>query len=326
MNDAVEAEFTAETPEDAPDDRGPDARSDARSGARSEEPRRWAWAVALPIGLAAAIIGLLPWLLMGARLPLQNLWEGTVRPDAMPFVLLPFSQYAVILVFALVIVGATAAGIAGRALRIRGWGLLLLVVGVLLVQVWAVVQTALVVREGLQERIESTVYVVGLVAGTGMSILVGIIVTTLVTRAPRAGALIGLTLGAIGTAPWVGALLDPTGIGPGPVEVGLIVPWIAPVLTGVAIAWAGVNTAGRVIAALIALVLVWIAPAATTGVASALGSRELYQSGMVDRGVDAFQTALLTPALALQPIIATVVVAGIGLLLRALMSRRPRHE
>ena len=204
MNDAVETE-----PDDIHDEHPRPQRPLRRTAGAG------AWTVALPVGVAGAIIGLVPWLVSGARLPPQVLWATTVRPEAMPFVLLPFSFVTVILIFSLLIVGSAVAGIGGRALRVRGWGLLLLVVGVLIVQILATAQTAGVVHKGLQDRLESNVYLFALVAGTGLSILVGLVVTILVAGAPRAGALIGLTIGAIGMASWIGALIDPTRVGPG---------------------------------------------------------------------------------------------------------------
>jgi hypothetical protein len=313
MNDTFEGEPVGET----------------RGAPRSPEPRAGAWAMALPVGILAAMVGLLPWWMSGGRLPLQDLWEGTVRPGAMPITLLPFSQHFVVLIFALLIVGAAVAGIGGRTLRVGGWGVVLLVAGVLLVQITAASQTALVVRDGLQQRLESTLYLSGLVAGAGMSILVGVIVTVLIARAPRGGALIGLTIGAIGMASWTGALLGPDRIGEGPLTAVLvIVPWIAPVLTGVAIAWTGIDTAGRVLAAILAVVLIWVAPAVTTAVTSALGSRALIRSGgdIVDDAIGVFQLALVTPELALRPILATVAVAAIGLVVRMLVVRRRRRH
>lgn len=296
--------------------------------ARADEPWRWAWTVALPVGIGGAIVGLLPWLVSGARLPPQVLWVQTLRAEDMPLALLPFSFVTVILIFSLLIVGAAAAAIGGRALRVRGWGLVLLVLGVLIVQIGATVQTAGVVQKGLQDRLESNVYLVALVAGTSLSILVGLIVTILVAGAPRAGALVGLTIGAIGMGSWIGALIDPSLIGRGPLAALLvIVPWVAPVLTGVAIAWTGIDTAGRVIAALFALVLVWVAPAVTTALANALSNQVLIHSSsdVIDYAVGVFQAALLNPELALRPIIATAAVAGVGLGVRALISSRWRR-
>jgi hypothetical protein len=297
-------------------------------GTRTDEPWRWAWTVALPVGAGGAIVGLLPWLVSGARLPPQALWVQTLRAEDMPIALLPFSFLTVILIFSLLIVGAAAAGIGGRALRVRGWGLALLVLGVLIVQIGATVQTAGVVQKGLQDRLESNVYLFALIAGTGLSILVGLTVTILVAGAPRAGALVGLTIGAIGMGSWIGTLIDPTLIGRGPLAPLLvIVPWVAPVLTGVAIAWTGIDTAGRVIAALFALVLVWVAPAVTTALANALSNQVLIHSSsdVIDYAVGVFQAALLNPELALRPIIATAVVAGVGLGVRALISSRRRR-
>jgi len=106
----------------------------------------------------------------------------------------------------------------------------------------------------------------------------------------------------------------------------VIVPWIAPVLTGIAIAWTGVDTVARVIAGLLAIALIWISPAVMTALANALGNQVLIHSSadVIDYGVAVFQMALLTPELALRPIITTVVVAFIGLAVRAAIARRRR--
>jgi hypothetical protein len=295
----------------------------------AREPWRWAWTVALPVGAAGAVIGLVPWLITGARLPAQLLWAQQSRPEAMPLALLPFSFTTVILVFSLLIVGAVAAGIGGRALRVRGWSLVLLVLGVLLVQCAATAQTTAALRDGLQDRLESNVYLIALVAGTGLSILVGVVVTVLVAGAPRAGALLGLTIGAIGMTAWVGALIDPPlgGAVDSPAALLVILPWVAPVLTGIAIAWTGIDTAGRVIAALGALVLVWVAPAVTTALFNALSNQVLVRSStdVIEYALGVFQAALLTPELALRPIIATALVAALGLGARVLVTRRRRR-
>ena len=129
-------------------------------------------------------------------------------------------------------------------------------------------------------------------------------------------------------ASWIGALIDPTRMGQGLLaDVLVIVPWIAPVLTGIAIAWTGIGTAGRVIAALFALALVWVAPAVTTALFNALSNQVLVRSSsdVIDYAVGVFQAALLTPELALRPIIATALVAAVGLGVRALVGRRRRR-
>ncbi|MCR2783931.1 MULTISPECIES: hypothetical protein [unclassified Microbacterium] len=144
-------------------------------------------------------------------------------------------------------------------------------------------------------------------------------------RAPRAGALLGLTVGAIAMRAWIASLIVPFGSASAGIPDALIVAqWVTPVLVGVAIAWTGINTVGRVISAVVAVVLAWVAPAAMTGIGSALGARVYvdHPAEMLDFGLGVFRSALLIPELALRPIITTVVTAAIGLGIRALLPRR----
>ncbi|TPW93097.1 hypothetical protein FJ656_35030, partial [Schumannella luteola] len=73
-------------------------------------PARWGGALAsLGIGVAAALLGLLPWILTGMRLPLQNLWAFDALPEQMPVAWLPLSQYSVTFVLGILVVGAASA-------------------------------------------------------------------------------------------------------------------------------------------------------------------------------------------------------------------------
>ncbi len=273
-------------------------------------------------------MGLLPWLATGMRLPLQNLWEAATPPDAMPLALLPFSQYSLSHLFGLIVTGSAAAGVLARVVRPRlpRKGFALLLAGVLVVQVAATIQSAAVVFTGLQDRTESVLYLAVLVTLCILSIFVGALALTLISRAPRAGALIGLSIGAIGVSEWISTALRPfTTMS---VEwayswVGLL-QWVTPVLVGIAIAWAGIDTVGRVVSAIASLVMIWVAPALMTGVGNAAGSRVLAHDppAMIEYAVQVFQMALFMPEPALRPIIAAVVVAAIGLALRWAVDRR----
>src|SRR6185312_2805072 len=57
--------------------------------------------IALALGVAAGALGILPWLVGGGTLPLQNLWANNDMPNDMPFALLPVSQYAATAIFVL---------------------------------------------------------------------------------------------------------------------------------------------------------------------------------------------------------------------------------
>ncbi|GAA5202330.1 hypothetical protein GCM10025773_25200 [Microbacterium jejuense] len=287
------------------------------------------WACGL-IGLGAFLVGLLPWLATGMRLPLQNLWAASPGPDAMPVALLPFSQYYLTDLFALIVVGSVVAGIVARALRPRlaRGGIAVLGGAVLLAQIVAIAQSAALVSAGLQQRSESALYLGALVAVCVLSLLLGAGALALIALAPRGGALIGLTIGALAATSWLGGFLRPLLL-TGPdwlIGIASALQWVAPVLVGVSIAWAGVNTVGRVLAAVVSLVLLWIVPAGMTGVSAAAGSRVLAHDvrGMIDYAVGVFQMALFMPELALRPILVAIVVAALGLLLRWAVTRSHR--
>jgi hypothetical protein len=277
--------------------------------------------VYLAIGAGAALVGLLPWLITGARLPLQNLWASDTPPGRMPIALLPFSQYSVTALVAVILIGAAIAGVAGRAVPARHpcLALLALMGGVLLVQLIALVQTAVTVSTGLSVRPEATVYLAGLVGGTVAAILLGVGLLALIARAPRAGALIGLSVSAIAFGSWLDALFFPiTGIATSsPLTNTLIevVRFIPAILIGVAIAWCGVATAGRVIAAILSLALLWVGPTVVTAVTAALGSRVLahYPREMVDYAVGVFRSALGMPILWAPSLGLAVAVGAVGI-------------
>lgn len=284
--------------------------------------RRWLFAA---VGAVAAVAALLPWLLTGGRMPLQNLWSEI--PADIPFVLLPFHPYTATLTAALLLVGAAAAGIAGRGLGAR-WtrgGTLLLIGGVLLVQGAAVIQGALTTRATLPDRSDADLYMTALTVGTVLALLVGLGILALIAHAPRAGAIVGLAVGALAAGTWLAAVIVPFGSVPQEVPALLpLVQWVSPVLAGAAIAWAGIGSAGRLVAALSAVVIVWVGPAVLTGVGYALGSRVLWNdpAGMIDGAIQVFGLALLTPELAWRPIVACLLAAAIGLGIRALVARR----
>lgn len=285
----------------------------------------WSW---FGIGVAAAVVGLLPWIITGMRLPLQNLWAADTLPAEMPFVLLPFSQYSVTLIAAIMVVGAAIAGGVARVTRSRqgSRGFRALSAGVLGAQAVAMLQTAAVVADGLRPGSDSTFYLVAVIAVAAASIVVGALVLVLIARMPRAGALIGLSLAVVAVGWWLNALVVPS---PGLVTevqttlLGLL-QWLPAILCGIAIAWCGINTVGRGVAALTAMAALVIGPAFGTAVAMSAGSRVLlpYPLEMLDVGRQVFVQALTTPALTLRPIVTTLIVAIAGLVLAAVLRRR----
>lgn len=296
------------------------------------EPRRTFPPLAyLGFGMAAAIIGLLPWIITGMRLPLQNLWAANTLPADMPIALLPFSQYYLSLIVALIVIGSTIAGIVGRATSAtnRRVALFALMGGVLLVQVIALVQAAITAGSGLDDRAASGLYVAALVGGTIAAILLGLGMLALIARAPRPGALVALSIAAVAFSSWLSVLVFPVGalISELPYTDAMSqVIHVAPaVLVGVAIVWCGVGTVGQVIAAIGSLLVLWVGPTLVTAVSAAAGSRVLlpYPAEMLDYGLGVFRQAIAMPDLWAMNLAIAIVVAIVGLVGKRLLGRRP---
>lgn len=281
----------------------------------------------LLLGLAAGIVGLLPWLVHGMRLPLQNLWAAPVMAATSPVVLLPFSQYAVLLLAALLVAGGAVAGLAARALpggrpcRER----LLLLLGVLVVQVVAIAQTAGVVGDGLQSGPASAVYLGLLVAGCAFSALVGVAVLLLITARARAAAVVGAAITAPLVSSWVGALASPP-VAPwsGPDIVLAVLPWLTAVVVGLAVGWGGVGTTGRIAAAVFGAASLWVGDALVTAVASAASMRVYarYPAELLDYAAQVFRSALVAVDLVLPRLLLAAVIAAVVIGVRALLARR----
>ena len=285
----------------------------------------WAW---LGIGAGAAAIGFLPWIITGMRLPLQNLWDLPTLPEDMPIVLLPFSQYSITLVAGILVVGSALAGIVARVAHRRRdhRGLLALVAGAFGVQVVAIAYTATVVGSGLRPSFESMIYLAAVVAVAIASFATGAVVLLLVARAPRAGALIGLAIAAVVVVWWLDALVVPEVWQVSETQTAILgaLQWVPALLCGIAIAWCGVTTSGRIVAAVATIAILAVGPAFAMAIISAAGSRVLarHLPEMADHALRVFQQALISPELTLRPVVAAFFVAIIGLAASEVLWRR----
>ncbi|WP_010204139.1 hypothetical protein [Salinibacterium sp. PAMC 21357] len=303
-------------------------RSAATAGESSASRRLTVWMSAL-LGVGAALVGLLPWLLQGLRLPLQNLWALETAPDEMPFVLLPFSQYALTTEIGLMVVGAAVAGLLARLLRSRmpRRGVLVMFLSLIVVQLGAIVQTYVVVQGGLQDRSAATFYLAAVTGVAVLAMLVGIAVFWLIARAPHAGALIGYAMAAVALAPWLGELAHPLtnqqfgAVGDFRRWAASVLRWVPAILVGLAVGWCGIRSVGRVIAVLVSFGLLWIVPALTTAISHAAGSR-VYANDlpeMASAGLGVLRQAATMPEIVVPPL---MVAAAVAVLVSVLMQRR----
>jgi len=297
--------------------------------------------LAIGLGVAAVLVGLAPWLLTGARLPLQNLWAApvveadgvTAAPDSMPVSLLPFSQYALTLQASLLITGSAVAGLVARAAgarRSRG-AVIAVLAGTVGAQSVALVQSSVTVTGGLADRVESVVYLGAVVGAAVAGIAFGVVVLLLIARARRGAAVVGLAVGAIALAQWGYALVYPpfSLVTENVAVADSVLGWLPAVLVAAAIVWAGVSTIGRAVGAAVALIALWVGPAAITAVSNVAGSRVYasYPFEMVEIAGSIFTSALASPA-TWRAVLVAAVLAGIGLALRRPVQewRRRRAE
>lgn len=248
----------------------------------------------LLIGIASALGGLLPWIITGMRLPLQNLWGSDTLPDGMPVALLPFSQYYVGFLAGIMILGATIAGVVARARR----GLLPpLIAGLLFVQVIALVQTVLVVSNGLRSGTASFIYLAVITGGIVLAILLGVLVLALIARAPRPGLLIGATLAAIVAPYWLRAVFHPVGTiavyGVYSDVTNVISQYFPAIGVGVLIAWVGLR---RWYVGVIALLLLWLGSTVALVGTVVAGTRVMLgrPAEMVEYAGQVWQTAVVS--------------------------------
>jgi hypothetical protein len=279
-------------------------------------------ALAVLTGLLAGLLGLVPWLVTGARLPLQNLWGTNVWPGQMPLALLPLSQYESTTLVALITTGGTAAGLAVRRWssprrRLVTW---CAAAGVLTVQVTATIQAFTVVGGGLAAGTRSSLYMAGLLAGVVAAIAAGVVALLLLAAKSRALAALGVGCAAVPFVSWAAAgvthLAGPGGVSP---LVAMLWRWLPAVLVGAALAWCGLRPAVRALVWLVNLALLWVAPAMFTAVRSVLGTRVIAGDlqEMAAMGKQVFMGAL-GPAGGTGPtILLALAIALVGTVVRA---------
>lgn len=294
----------------------------------ADEPvvaRTWYWWVWLVVGILGGGLGLLPWLLTGMTSPLQNLWATDASPSDMPATLLPLSQYQLGAVAALLITGSAIAGLLARIAR-RRWsagGFWALMGGVVLVQATAIVQSAVVIGSGVRLTVDSVAYLAVILLLALLTLLAGAAVLTLIARAPRAGALLGFAVAALPFAGWLAAYAPFVPLSQPKLIAAAIVVWLPAALIGFAIAWCGLDSVGRVLAAVLTLAYLWAAPVVSAAAAAAAGSRVFAHSpeAMVGYGLGVFRTQLFAIGTVLPPLALAVMIATVGLLLRLALSR-----
>lgn len=279
------------------------------------------------IGVLAGILGLGPWLIIGAQLPLQNMWASGTAPDQMPVSLLPLSQYELTTIVALLTVGGAAAGLAVRLWsparrRLAVW---CAAAGALGVQFTATVQSFTVLDGGLADGKMASLYFAGLLAGVVASLAAALVALLLLSSKSRALVALGVGLMAVPFGSW---LMEWVVGFVGPFNIPAVVPslarWVPAILVGCALAWCGVRPWPRAAVWLADLALLWVVPALFISVNYVLGTRvaagDLQEMLLMSRQILA---ATLGPAGgALPTVLLALAIALAGLGARSALARR----
>lgn len=264
------------------------------------------------------MVGLLPWLVTGGRLLLQNLWATDVMPDQMPLVLLPFSQYTIGTLLG-VLAGPYAVGACWRARwgrNARGAGQLLL--GIVAVQLVAVTQTATVVGAGLQRSKLATMYMGAMSAVIACGMVFGIVAYLLLARARRAGVVLGGAMVSLAAAWWFAAAFSVMSSHQqwlNAVPVQWIVMIVSGVGVGTAVGWGGLWRRSVIATSVLAFVLLWFVPSFIAAASFVAGSRALWAqpSGVPSDFVWAVRQFMVAPEYLLWPLATAAVVASVWL-------------
>ncbi len=208
--------------------------------------------------------------------------------------------------------GATPSRIRGRAAWAAGIG-----AGIVLAAV--IIQSALVVAGGLREGPLAGSYLALAVAWSVLCALVALTLLGLIARAPRPGATIGWAVAAAPIATWVGLWLRPALVGysDGPSSpLGLAITalrWLPAIVLGVALAWCGLRRrVSTTVAWLVSLAVLWIMPAALTGLTYIAGYRRPGDAWeLLSSGLQVFGMAL-APNLAGPPVLLALAIGLVG--------------
>lgn len=277
------------------------------------------------VGIGGGVLGLLPWILGGARLPLQNLWVVATMPDEMPLVLLPVSQYYVIVLFSIVLLGGIFAGLAVRILsRRRALAVWPAALGVLAVHVLAIVESFGMAASGLAlaSDARAVIYIVGLLGGAIAATLLAQLAFWMTSHRSAGIAAFGVALAAVPFGEWVGRwFLAVTGEVFPPVFLPAVVQWVPVIVVGLALAWCGIRPAWRLLVWVVSLLALWALPAAFMSIQYALGYRLILGdfAEMIAAGVDIFPALLNEDGVL--PVIAALVIAVVGTVVRMLVRR-----
>lgn len=286
-------------------------------------------------GAVSAGVGLLPWLVTDRRLPLQNIWDELVMQDDMPVAFVPLSQYFVVNIAAMVLVGAAVAGIsvrlaARRDVALQPW---LVTLSLVALQAGALIQSTIVLLAGLEVSSRGHIYAYGMAAGVAITIGLGALVLLGLARGAMTAIVLSLTATSLALATWIPLLVRPFGdawSSAMPADVvrtaWSLSTWLPALVVGALIGWCGASTVRRFVTSFAAVTALWVVPAVITTVMHTLGSRVLlrFPADLPEVAVQTFLNALVSFGAPQRIFVALAIAVVVAITLRSIRGGPPR--
>jgi hypothetical protein len=221
----------------------------------------WARAALVAAG-AAWLVGALPWLLDGMRLPISSGWPG-VAPDETVRVALPFGEYHLVDLLVVTVVGGAAGVLASRIPRAfrtasaAGWaGATGALVGLALALAHTLWTVWPLLRGGAETALLVVTLVVLGVLGSTLGAAAGVGIVRRSWWSPVGAALLAACLGTWVVRVVVAVLGDRAAN-----VVMLATPWVMATLVAGALVWTGCSPAWRWAWWPVVLGILWVVPA-----------------------------------------------------------------
>ncbi len=276
----------------------------------------------LVAALAWWVVGALPWVVHGLRLPVQNLWGSDQDPETMPLVALPFNQYFLSLILAITVVGGVAAALTSLIRPDPPLARGAAVAGGAFAAVVAITQTALVVHRGLDHSSRAAFYLTALVAAAVVGSVVGLAVGWALAGRGHAARAVAASVLAVLVPPWLHALIVADPLTTGDLQHTLLtaVPWVAGMVAGIGLALCPLRGIRTVLGWVVSLTMLWAGPALMTAMSHVANSRVLLAHSppaeLFDAGWDVFRAALLPANHPIGTFVLAIVIGLAGLVVR----------
>lgn len=285
------------------------------------KPGGWRALAVFTVGMLTFwVVGYLPWIVGGMRLPISSAWP-TVGPDSTPLVALPWGEYELWSLLTGGVIGGIAAILTSRLWRpaadIRRGTVFLASLGATIGACAALGWNAVTLAQRISQTTEAGVLVIALFAVFALGVIVGQLCGVALLGRPW-GRLMAVAIAAGFLVSWLGWLANR--IAPGsPNNLHTVTQWAGAVVLGLGLAHFGFRPGVRVIGWALAAAIYWVVPA----IAAAVGSLAPYaRSGSVsslsgladlaDMAWDVFTSALSPGVRDWMPLAGAIVIGIVG--------------